>query len=144
MNELVLICEIGDRQVAMSTDRIRSVIDVDHVTAIPGAPAHVLGLTALRSQALTIIDTRRALGLDPAEGGGEKRAVVTDIDGHAYALTIDQADDVCACLSSPKPLPGGFGDGWQDVAIGIVETERGPSLLVDIQKLAAGLPSLAA
>ncbi|WP_432199581.1 chemotaxis protein CheW [Erythrobacter sp. W53] len=144
MNELVLICEIGDRQVAMSTDHIRSVIDVEHVTAIPGAPAHVLGLTALRSQALTIIDTRLALGLEPADKGGEKRAVVTDIDGHAYALLIDRADDVCASLSEPKPLPGGFGAGWQDVAIGVVETERGPSLLVDIKKLAAGLPALAA
>ena len=144
MKQLVLICEIADRQVAISTDRVRSVIDIEHITNIPEAPSHVLGLTALRSQALTVIDTSRALGLQSNRNASNTRAVVAKIDGHSYALVIDHADDVCAVLSEPEPLPGGFGQGWQEVAIGMVETERGPALLVDIDRLSTGSQELAA
>ena len=50
---------------------MKSVIEIGTVTPIPRAPAWISGITALRSQALTVIDCRRAIGLGTGSGGVE-------------------------------------------------------------------------
>ena len=67
MNELLLICLIAGRRAAISATRVLSVIEVEAITPIPRTPEFIVGVTALRSQALTVIDCRVALGFPPSE-----------------------------------------------------------------------------
>ena len=138
MAELMLICVIADRPVALPTARVKSVIDMGAITPVPGAKPHVLGLSALRSQALTVIDCRLALGFPPHKDPANARAVVTVMDDHAYALLVDEASVVSMPTVEPTGLTGGFGDEWRDVAQGMIETEQGPSLLIDLEKMIEG------
>ena len=64
MNELLLMCLIAGRRAAIPAAEVQSVIEIDDITPIPGVPAYIRGLTALRSQALTVIDCRVALGFE--------------------------------------------------------------------------------
>ena len=41
-------------------------------------------------------------------------------------------------LSEPAPIRAAMGAGWERVSKGMVETEEGPILLVDIAALIAG------
>ena len=113
MNELLLMCRIGGRRAAFPALEVESVIEVDAITPIPRAPDYVVGLTALRSQALTVIDCRVVLGLEPTELKSDSRAAVVGCDGHAYALLVDEAYDVDQALSDATQVPGGFGPAWQ-------------------------------
>ena len=63
---------------------------------------------------------------------------MVEIDGHLYAILVDEAHDVGEARSEPVAVPGGFGDGWQRAARGMVETDGGPALLVDIPQLVSG------
>ena len=63
---------------------------------------------------------------------------MVELDGHHYALTVDAVEDVVEALSDPAPIRAAMGDGWERVVLGMVETEEGPLLLVDIAALVAG------
>ncbi|HBQ54425.1 MAG TPA: chemotaxis protein CheW, partial [Erythrobacter sp.] len=66
MNDLLLMCMVAGRRAAIPAIRVQSVIEIEDITPIPGAPAFIRGLTALRSQALTVIDCSVALGFETA------------------------------------------------------------------------------
>lgn len=138
MNDLLLLCVIAGRRAAIPAVRVQSVIEIDEITPIPGVHSFIRGLTALRSQALTVIDCSAALGFDCQAASPEQRAAVVDVEGHLYALLVDAAYDVGEARSEPIEVPGGFGAGWQAAARGMVETDTGPTLLIDVETLVAG------
>lgn len=138
MSDLLLMCRIAGRRAAIAARDIQSVIEIEEITPIPATPPHIAGLTALRSQALTVIDCRVALGFEPAEGIVGARAAVVEQEGHLYALVVDEAYDVGEALSSPRDVPGGFGPGWQHAATGLVETADGPTLAIAIDRIIEG------
>lgn len=144
MNELLLMCLIASRRAAIPAVRVQSVIEIEDITPIPGTPTFIRGLTALRSQALTVIDCSLALGLEPTEEIKDQRAAVVEVDGHLYALLVDEAYDVVEADSEPVALPGGFGAEWQRAARGMVETDGGPALVIEIEALIMGPAARAA
>ena len=93
-----------------------------------------------RSRVLTVIDCQRSLelGTTSLNDGELHEAAVVELDGHHYALTVDAVEDVVEALSEPAPIRAAMGDGWERVSKGMVETEEGPLLLVDIASVIAG------
>jgi len=51
---------------------------------------------------------------------------------------VRNAVDLVEALSEPQPLRAAMGAGWERVGLGLIETEEGPLLLVDIAALIAG------
>ena len=135
MKRLMLLCTIAGRLAAIPAHAIRSVIEIEAVEPIPGTAPCIAGLTALRSQALTVIDCRVALGFESAGDPVGSRAAVIAEDGHLYALVVDDASDVEEIESEIEQLRGGFGKQWADAAVGMVETPRGPAVILDIPSL---------
>ena len=145
MNQLVVVIEIAGRRAALRTTEVQSVVELEAICSVPGAPRFVLGLTALRSNTLTVIDAAAAIGLPPhglPETGA--RAVIVDHSGHRYALVVDAIDDVAAALGDPAPVAGDAGFGWDRMSEGLIETDRGPALLISLGALLAGPPLVAA
>lgn len=141
-NTLLVIAQIAGRRCAMSALDVKSVIELGAITPIPRTPDHIAGITALRSQALTVIDCRLALGLAESRSGHDwptdhRAAVVTD-GGHSYALMVDAIEDITTAVGDPGQVPGGFGPEWSRVAAGMIETMIGPALLIDLAALLAG------
>jgi purine-binding chemotaxis protein CheW len=139
VNELLLVVRIAGQRVALPAVRIESVVELDTLIPVPRAAGHVAGLSALRSRVLTVISCRRSLGLDKAE---EQTAIleaaVTELDGHHYALIVDGVEDVLEALSDPTPVRAAMGEGWERVSSGMVETEEGALLLIDVAAIVAG------
>ncbi|MDG6077846.1 chemotaxis protein CheW [Erythrobacter litoralis] len=135
MSDLLLVCRIAGQRIALPAMQVQSVIEIGQVTPIPGTPNWVRGLTTLRSQALTVIDCADAIGLTPTELSCDQRAAVMDIGGHPYALLLDEAEEVSEARSPVRNVPGGFGDDWARVALGMVETDGEPALLLDIEAI---------
>ena len=138
MNDLLVMAQIAGRRCAMHAHDVQSVIELGTITPVPGTPDHITGITALRSQALTVIDSRIALGFDPAQWATDARAVVVMVGGHAYALGVDAIEDVTTGMSEARQVPGGFGVEWSRIATGMIETGIGPALLIDLEALIQG------
>ena len=140
MKELLLIVRIAGSRVALPAAGVESVVELEALIPVPRAPAHVAGLSALRSRVLTVIDCQRSLGLGQTDlhSGSIQEAAVVEVDGHHYALTVDMVEDVVEAGSDPSPVRAAMGDGWERVSAGMVETDEGPLLLVDIAAIVAG------
>ena len=139
MNEMLLVVVLAGRRAALPAVEVNAVIELTEVTPVPRAAAHVVGLAALRSRPLTVIDCAASLGAGDGDlDWRHRRAVVVEHDGHLYGLLVDGADDIVAAEEEPGPLGADPGPGWQRVALGRVETEAGVLLLLDIPALIAG------
>lgn len=140
--DLLVIVQIAARRCALRALDVKSVIEIAAVTPVPRAPEWIAGITALRSQALTVIDCRRAIGLGGGPEDGDwptdHRAVVVADGGHAYALRVDGIEDITTAVGEAGCVPGGFGPQWSRIAVGMIETLAGPALLVDLPALLAG------
>ncbi|MEO5640402.1 MAG: chemotaxis protein CheW [Sphingomicrobium sp.] len=145
MSELLLLVTIAGARVVLPAAAIEGVVELDTLIPVPRAAPHVAGLSALRSRVLTVIDCQRSLGLEPAaRSEGSREAVVAELDGHFYALLVDSVEDVVEAVGERAPLKAALGSGWQGAALGLVETDGGPLLLVDVAALVAGTSSIAA
>jgi len=139
MSQLLLIVSIAGSRVAFPSAAVESVVELDTLIPVPRAASHVAGLSALRSRVLTVIDTLRSLDLGESDcSDGVREAAVVELDGHHYALIVDSVEDVIEALSDPTPIRAAMGEGWERVALGMVETGDGPLLLVDVASLIAG------
>jgi purine-binding chemotaxis protein CheW len=145
MNELLLIVTIGGQRVALPAAAVESVVELDTLIPVPRAAPHVAGLSALRSRVLTVIDCMRSLELGTSDtSDGIREAAVVELDGHHYALIVDIVEDVVEALGDPSPVRAAMGAGWERVSQGMVETEVGPLLLVDVAALVSGIEARAA
>ena len=136
MDGLFLIAEVAGRTVAIESAQVESVVDIGEVTAVPRASQHVRGLAALRSRVVTVVDTQSALGFAPM--GEAHRAVITQVEGHHYAMVVDALDDVAPF--ELRPLGGGvvLDDAWRRAGRGIIERDGEPILAIDLTALVPG------
>lgn len=133
MSHLYLIAQVAGRAVAIDSDQVESVVDIGEVTAVPRASRHVRGLAALRSRVVTVVDTQSALGVVTASEA--RRAVITRVDGHHYAMLVDALDDVAPF--DLLPLGGGVSldAAWRSAGRGIIERDGEPILAIDLAAL---------
>ena len=139
MNELLLVVAIAGERVALPAAVVEAVVELDTLIPVPRAAPHVAGLSALRSRVLTVIDCKRSLELGDSDcSGGIREAAVVEFDGHHYALIVDLVEDVVETLTRATPVRATMGAGWERVSRGMVDTETGPLLLVDVAGLITG------
>lgn len=138
IGNLLVMARIAGRACVLPALDVKSVIETAAITPVPRAPHWIAGITALRSQALTAIDCRRAIGLASAEWPTDHRSIVVAEGGHSYALLVDAIEDITTAASEVGQVPGGFGPEWSRIATGMVETLAGPALLLDLAAVLAG------
>lgn len=141
--DLFLIARIAGRTVAIASPQVESVVDITDIVPIPRADRQVRGLAALRSRVVTVIDTRIALGLE-AGTGEARRAVITIVDGHHYAMLVDALEDVAPFVLAPLTSGLLLDKGWASVARGVIEREGEPILAIALAALVPGAAVLAA
>ena len=135
MAELLLIVRLAGERVALPASDVEAVVELEAITPVPRAAAHVRGLAALRSRVLTVIDCCTALG---AEAPGEAEAVIVPSDGHSYVLLLDGVEDVVEADGDRLPLRAPLAANWARVAAAMVEAGGDLLLLVDPHALIAG------
>lgn len=136
--ELFLIAHVAGRAVAIPAEQVDSVVDLTEIVPVPGGGRAVRGLAALRSRVVTVIDTGIALGRD-ATPDDVRRAVITRVEGHHYAVLVDALEDVAPFAR--QPLAGlRLGSGWAATGSGLIERDGEPLLVIDLPRLVPAQP----
>lgn len=138
MTDLLLIVSIAGQRVALDAGAVEGVVEIEGIVPVPRAAAHVAGLSALRSRVLTVIDCLASLELGCAAPSAARDAVVVVLDGHPYAMLVEEVEDVVEHLGGTLPVKTALAPGWRRVAAGSVEVEGNLLLLVDARALIAG------
>lgn len=142
MTALYLIVRLAGERIALPAERIESVAEIGEIEPVPLAPPHIAGLFALRSRVLTVVDGGVAAGGEAIPLAGANDAVIVMIAGHCYALLVEAVEDAVEA-AAPAPPPQLLGGGWAQVAIGLVQIEDAPMLVVDPALLVDGVKSFA-
>ncbi|HEX6377413.1 MAG TPA: chemotaxis protein CheW [Allosphingosinicella sp.] len=138
MAELLLIVRLGGERIALPAADVESVVEIDALTPVPGAAAHVAGLAALRSRVLTVIDCLASLDASRRLPEGHREAVMTVVDGHPYALLVEAVEDVVEASGERQPAATSLAGGWRRIGRATVEAEGDLLLMADIDALIAG------
>ena len=136
MAELLLIVRLAGQRVALAASEVEAVVELEAVTPVPRAAAHVRGLTALRSRVLTVIDCLVSLGTGRTNGAAD--AIIVQSDGHSYVLLVDAVEDVVQSGGPRLSLKAPAAAHWARVAEAMVEAEGDLFLLLDPRALIAG------
>ena len=136
MSTPLLIVRIAGDRIAVPAERVHSVVELGRIVPVPRAPRYIAGLTTLRSRTLTVIDTACALGV-PSSASAEF-ALVVESDGCGYALLVESVENVETGEPVPCRPDVKLADGWARAARGLVETESGSLLVIDLEMIIAG------
>ena len=144
IRNLYLLVTIAGQRVAIPASAVESVVEVDEIAPVPMAPAHVAGLTALRSRVLTVIDSYAALGLGRMPDTTVWPMVVVVVQNHLYGLVVDAVDDVAELTGEAQPIACALGSTWGRAASSFMDADGVPLLLLDVVALiAAPVPEAA-
>lgn len=139
MSTLYVLAWIGAQRVAFDATRVEAVVDITMVVPVPLAAAHVVGLAAIRSQVITVIDCGVATGGE--RGSPTGRAILTAIDGHRYAFRVDQVDDVVSSSIRGASAMVPLSIFWSTMADGVIEVGDEFAVVLDPACLVATGPA---
>lgn len=130
---LFLLAHLAGRGVAIDSAEVDSVIDIGEIVPVPRAAEAILGVAALRSRVVTVVDTWRVLGLKAPPNA--PRAIVTRVDGHDYAVLFDSVEDVATLDAAPIPSGLALSGAWARAARGVVDVGGEPMLVIGLDAL---------
>lgn len=123
MSNLYLIAVIAGVEVAINSDIVESVVTIGDVIDVPKSDPLIAGLIALRSRVLTLIDCQYAITGSGKRINPRSHAVIVEISGHFYALSVDAVRDVLSIDPDAVKSASRFDGRWQALATEIVEVD---------------------
>lgn len=130
---------LGDESFALPILRVREIIGITDITAVPRMPPHVRGVLNLRGKVIPVIDLRRRLGFEPAPDHKRTCIVIVQTGTGAEAILVgavvdrvSEVRDIPPGAIEPPPQFGsaadlgcitGVGKGGKHVVM-ILDTDR--------------------
>jgi chemotaxis signal transduction protein len=128
---------VAGRQLATDLRHTREVVVLPDRTAVPRAPAHILGVANLRGYVVPIVDIAHLLGLPPrapSEAARPPRTVVLEGAGAQVAIVTDE---VLGLESFDEVFPAGeTGEGpGKALTLGLLRRSDAMATLLDVPEL---------
>ncbi len=120
MASLFLVGTIAGSGFAISSDVVESVVNISDFVPVPKSSGEVVGLAALRSRVLTLIDcefllTGKAMALET-----KMLAIVAEVGGIGYGFLVESISDVTGATKLDTDKGISSGSDWQPFVDGFV------------------------
>jgi purine-binding chemotaxis protein CheW len=132
----MVVFSLGDERYAIETRFVFSVTKLCEVFPLPGAAAHVLGLTSLQGELLVVFDLRALMGTTRAAPSDATRMMILGNKHAELAVIADAVHDVQSLDDVDLyPLPTSAAEGEKSYLTGVtseaVSVFDGSALLSD-------------
>ena len=128
--------ELAKEIYGIEITKVREIILITEVTAIPQTPHYVRGLINLRSTVIPVIDLRALFGLPEGEKTDESRIMVLHAAGKTIGIMVDAVSEVLRVkkdqIAPPPPTVVALG---KEYLTGLVKLEKQLLILLDIDKI---------
>ena len=137
---------IGGQLFGLPILRVQDVFIPERLTRVPLSPPEVAGVLNLRGRIVTLIDMRRALGLEARKDAGQPMAIGVERAGESYGLLIDGVGEVLTLDDAARePNPVNLDPRLARVSAGIHRLEGQLLMVVDVDRvLDSGSTAIAA
>ncbi len=115
--------------------KVREIIGIMDITAVPQMPAFVKGVINLRGKVIPVIDLRLKFGLEPAEYTEQTCIVVVDVGTLMGVIvdTVQEVLDIQLDQIDPPPQLGAAVD--MTFVLGMGKVKDDVKILLDIDKV---------
>ncbi len=143
---------LGNEEFAIQVLRVREIMGIQEITAVPQTPVYVKGVLNLRGKVIPVVDLRLKFGLAELEYTQRTSIIVAQIEGPAGKLQIgiivDGVSEVLTLQAADIEDTPDFGNGVETPYIlGMAKIKGKVKILLDINMVLTaqemqGLPGL--
>ena len=130
-----LTFRLADEEYGLAILKVREIIGIMDVTAIPQMPAYVKGVVNLRGKVIPVIDLRLKFNLEPVPYTAETCIIVVDVGTLTGIIvdTVQEVLDVSGSQIDPPPPLGASVD--TSFVLGMGKIKGDVKILLDIDKV---------
>jgi purine-binding chemotaxis protein CheW len=135
-----LTFQIGREEFAIQVVRVREIMGVQEITAVPQTPAYVKGVINLRGKVIPVVDLRLKFGLPELEYSQRTCIIVVQIESEAgsllMGLIVDGVSEVITLQTADIEDTPDFGKGVATpYLLGMAKIKGRVKILLDINVL---------
>jgi purine-binding chemotaxis protein CheW len=135
-----LTFQLGNEEFAIQVLRVREIMGVQEITAVPQTPGYVKGVINLRGKVIPVIDLRLKFGLPEMEYTQRTCIIVVQIQAAAGKLPIgvlvDAVSEVLTLQGNEIEDTPDFGDGVATpYLLGMAKIKGKVKILLDIDRV---------
>ncbi|PWT99768.1 MAG: chemotaxis protein CheW [Terriglobia bacterium] len=135
-----LTFQLGNEEFGVRVLKVREIMGIQEITAVPQTPTHVKGVINLRGKVVPVIDLRLKFGLPPAEYTPRTCIIVTQTEGESglilMGVIVDGVSEVLNLAASDIEDTPDFGE---EVAVqyllGMAKVKGKVKILLDIDRV---------
>jgi purine-binding chemotaxis protein CheW len=135
-----LTFQLASEEFGIRVLKVREIMGVQEITAVPRTPAHVKGVINLRGKVIPVIDLRLKFGLPSAEYTQRTCIIVTQVQGENCALqmgvVVDGVSEVLNLTGQEVEDTPDFGDSAAtQYLLGMAKVKGKVKILLDIDRV---------
>ena len=116
--------------------KVREIIGLMDITAVPRTPKDVKGVINLRGKVIPVTDLRLRFSMEEAEATEETCIIVVDVNGVEMGIVVDRVSEVLDIVSNDIEDPPKFGSSVEtDFIMGMGKTGDRVTILMNITKV---------
>jgi len=132
---------LGKEGYGLEILKVREIIGIMDITAVPRVPGHVKGVINLRGQVISVIDLRSKFGMSEADRTEETCIIVVETTSsngrkRSTGLVVDKVSEVLNITEEQIEDAPGFGSSLDtDFILGMGKIGQSVKILLDINKV---------
>lgn len=131
---------LGREEFAIQVGRVREIMGVQDITAVPQTPAHVRGVINLRGKVVPVVDLRLKFGLPEMEYSQRTCIIVVQVVGETgpmlMGVVVDGVSEVLNLTTSDIEDTPDFGRGVATpYLLGMAKIKGKVKILLDINRV---------
>ncbi len=131
---------LGNEEFGVRVVKVREIMGLQEITAVPQTPGHVKGVINLRGKVIPVIDLRLKFGLPGAEYTQRTCIIVTQVQGETGAIlmgvVVDGVSEVLNLAGSEIEDTPDFGeDTAGKYLLGMAKVKGKVKILLDIDQV---------
>jgi purine-binding chemotaxis protein CheW len=135
-----LTFQLANEEFGIRVLKVRELMGIQEITAVPQTPAHVKGVINLRGKVVPVIDLRLKFALPAAEYTPRTCIVVTQVQGESspimVGIVVDGVSDVLNLTAQEIEDTPDFGDGaGVRYLLGMAKVKGKVKILLDIDQV---------
>jgi len=134
---------LNNEEFGLAILKVREIIGIMDITAVPQTPLHVKGVINLRGQVIPVIDLRMKFGISEAEVTEQTCVIVVETEAGRRSfqtgIVVDQVSEVLDIPADDIEEAPQFGSSVNtDFILGMCKLGDTVKILLDINKVLAG------
>lgn len=131
---------LGNEEFAIQVRRVREIMGIQEITAVPGTPAHVKGVLNLRGKVIPVVDLRLKFELPEIEYTERTCIIVAQIENQngklMIGIIVDGVSEVLTFEAADIEDTPDFGNGVETPYIlGMAKIKNKVKILLDISRV---------